>query len=104
MAFSTAAQLKDLWKHFGAVEAVRGVSLRVPAGCIYGLLGPGGMGKTTLNQPSGARSGLSQLSGIRRLARTRMLCSMVEASGASPAQRRYSLKASMALRYSRVWW
>ena len=48
MAFATAVQLEDVWKRFGAVEAVRGVSLRVPAGCIYGLLGPNGAGKTTL--------------------------------------------------------
>ena len=48
MAFSTAVQLEDVWKRFGAVEAVRGVSLYVPAGCIYGLLGPNGAGKTTL--------------------------------------------------------
>ena len=48
MAFSTAVQLEDVWKRFGAVEAVRGVSLHVPAGCIYGLLGPNGAGKTTL--------------------------------------------------------
>ena len=39
MAFATAVQLEDVWKRFGAVEAVRGVSLRVPAGCIYGMLG-----------------------------------------------------------------
>ena len=55
MAFSTAAQLEDLWKHFGAVEAVRGVSLRVPAGCIYGLLGPNGTGKTTLTAQRSAK-------------------------------------------------
>ena len=48
MAFATAVQLEDVWKRFGAVEAVRGVSLCVPAGCIYGLLGPNGAGKTTL--------------------------------------------------------
>ena len=48
MAFATAVQLEDVWKRFGSVEAVRGVSLRVPAGCIYGLLGPNGAGKTTL--------------------------------------------------------
>ena len=27
MAFSTAVQLEEVWKRFGAVEAVRGVSL-----------------------------------------------------------------------------
>ncbi len=48
MSFSTAVDLEDVWKRFGAVEAVRGVSLHVPAGCIYGLLGPNGAGKTTI--------------------------------------------------------
>ena len=35
-------------KSFGAHVAVRDVSLRVPKGCIYGLLGPTGAGKTTI--------------------------------------------------------
>ena len=48
MSFSTAVQLDEVWKRFGAVEAVRGVSLHVPAGCIYGFLGPNGAGKTTI--------------------------------------------------------
>lgn len=38
----------DLHKHFGAIRAVDGVSLRVAAGEIYGLVGPDGAGKTTL--------------------------------------------------------
>lgn len=38
----------DLHKSFGAVHAVVGVSLQVPAGEIYGLVGPDGAGKTTL--------------------------------------------------------
>jgi ABC-2 type transport system ATP-binding protein len=37
----------DLYRRFGAVEAVRGVSLRVRAGEIFGLVGPDGAGKTT---------------------------------------------------------
>ena len=48
MSFSTAVQIDEVWKSFGAVEAVRGVSLHVPAGCIYGFLGPNGAGKTTI--------------------------------------------------------
>jgi ABC-2 type transport system ATP-binding protein len=37
----------DLWKSYGGVEAVRGLSLQVPAGSICGFLGRNGAGKTT---------------------------------------------------------
>lgn len=36
-----------LTKSFGAIVAVDGLSLRVPAGGVFGLLGPNGSGKTT---------------------------------------------------------
>jgi ABC-2 type transport system ATP-binding protein len=36
-----------LTKHFGDVQAVNGVSLEIPAGEIYGLVGADGAGKTT---------------------------------------------------------
>lgn len=39
--------VRDLRKHYGRTEAVRGVSFAVEAGEIFGLLGPNGAGKTT---------------------------------------------------------
>ena len=36
-----------LTKRFGALNAVDGIDLDVPAGAIYGFLGPNGSGKTT---------------------------------------------------------
>ena len=42
-----ALEVKGLRKHFTTVEAVRGISLRVERGEIYGFLGPNGAGKTT---------------------------------------------------------
>jgi ABC-type multidrug transport system ATPase subunit len=40
-------EIKDLWRRFGAVEALRGVDLHIPGG-MFGLLGTNGAGKTTL--------------------------------------------------------
>jgi daunorubicin resistance ABC transporter ATP-binding subunit len=42
-----AVQAQGLMKRFGAVQALAGVDLQVPAGGVLGLLGPNGAGKTT---------------------------------------------------------
>ncbi|HXX19406.1 MAG TPA: ABC transporter ATP-binding protein [Candidatus Acidoferrum sp.] len=39
--------VEDLYKSYGAVEAVRGVSFAVQEGEVFGLLGPNGAGKTS---------------------------------------------------------
>ncbi|HEX3147204.1 MAG TPA: ATP-binding cassette domain-containing protein [Gemmataceae bacterium] len=41
-------EISGIRKQFGAVEALRGVTLSVNEGEIFGLLGPNGAGKTTL--------------------------------------------------------
>lgn len=45
---STAIEVRDLTKHFGAVHAVESISFALEENRIYGLLGRNGAGKTTL--------------------------------------------------------
>jgi len=40
--------LKGISKSYGAVTAVRGVDLDIPPGCIYGIIGRSGAGKSSL--------------------------------------------------------
>jgi ABC-2 type transport system ATP-binding protein len=43
----TAIEIIDLVKHYGNIEALRGISFTVKEGEIFGLIGPNGAGKTT---------------------------------------------------------
>jgi ABC-2 type transport system ATP-binding protein len=52
-----AVEARGVHKRFGAVHALRGVSLEVAPGEFFGLLGPNGAGKTTL---------ISALAGLAR--------------------------------------
>lgn len=47
MSNSYAIEIRDLYKKFGKVEALRGLNLLVPKGQVTGFLGPNGSGKTT---------------------------------------------------------
>ena len=47
----TAIHVENLARDFGPVRALDGLSFEVPAGTIFGFLGPNGSGKTTtINQ------------------------------------------------------
>jgi ABC-2 type transport system ATP-binding protein len=41
-------EVKNVWKSFKTVQAVKGINLRIPRGQFTALLGPNGAGKTTL--------------------------------------------------------
>tara|TARA_R110002110_G_scaffold5945_7_gene30035 strand:- start:1111 stop:3858 length:2748 start_codon:yes stop_codon:yes gene_type:complete len=55
---SAVAEVRDLTHRYGKITALDSVTLDIPAGCMAGLIGPDGVGKSTL---------LAILSGVRRI-------------------------------------
>ncbi len=47
---TSAIRIRELWKSYGKLEAVRGISFEVGRGEIFGLIGPDGAGKTSTFQ------------------------------------------------------
>jgi ABC-2 type transport system ATP-binding protein len=48
MTGNNVIEVKEVWKSFKTVKAVKGISLRIPKGEFVAILGPNGAGKTTL--------------------------------------------------------
>ncbi len=50
VARGAAIYVRGLWKHYGAIQAVRGIDFEVREGEVFGLIGPDGAGKTSTFQ------------------------------------------------------
>ncbi len=58
MSPAPVARVRGLWHRFGGQAAVADITLDIPGGCMAGLIGPDGVGKSTL---------LSLIAGTRRI-------------------------------------
>ncbi|HEX7496526.1 MAG TPA: ABC transporter ATP-binding protein [Candidatus Limnocylindrales bacterium] len=85
-----AVQAVALRKAFGPINAVDGIDLSLPAGRIYGMLGPNGSGKTTLIRLltglTSASSGQARVLGVAMPSRTNLarIGYMTQADGIYP--------------------
>jgi ABC-type Fe3+/spermidine/putrescine transport system ATPase subunit len=82
MSQETVLRIEEVEKRFGAVEAVKGVSLDIAAGEFFALLGPSGSGKTTL---------LRILSGLETPNRGRVSIGGHDVTGLPPYLRRIGM-------------
>jgi ribosome-dependent ATPase len=64
LSAAPVARLGEVAHVYGVTAALAGVSLEIPAGCMAGLIGPDGVGKSTL---------LGLVAGVRRLQRGRLV-------------------------------
>ncbi len=87
---SPAVEAVALRKAFGPINAVDGIDLSLPAGRIYGMLGPNGSGKTTLIRLltglTSATSGTARVLGVAMPSRTNLarIGYMTQADGIYP--------------------
>jgi ABC-2 type transport system ATP-binding protein len=85
-----AVEAVKLRKDFGSIHAVDGIDMSLPAGRIYGLLGPNGSGKTTLIRLltglASATGGKARVMGVEMPSRTNLarIGYMTQADGIYP--------------------
>ena len=90
VASPIAVEAIALRKSFGPIHAVDGIDMALPAGKIYGLLGPNGSGKTTLIRLltglASATSGTVRVNGVAMPSRTNLasIGYMTQADGIYP--------------------
>ena len=103
-AGETVIRVRNLRKHYGDVEAVRGIDFDVERGEIFGLIGPDGAGKTSTFQilagvmkaTSGDGRGLRQ-AGARRALGNRLPDAGVQPLSRSHRDGKHSLHRRSAL-------
>jgi ribosome-dependent ATPase len=62
---SPVARLDNVTHRYGATYALNAVTLEIPSGCMVGLIGPDGVGKSSL---------LGLIAGARRIQTGRVQC------------------------------
>ena len=94
MTSPPALELRDIRAAYGRIEVLHGVSICVPAGCVFALLGANGAGKSTIHKVASGRleptSGCVHVAGVHvngagpdQLARAGV-CTIPEGRGVFP--------------------